>query len=49
MLTKTVNNQKEIEAKLTVVNESIKEQLDKLKRVVTNMSKEINNLKSTRF
>ena len=44
----TLNKQKEIEAKLTVENEIIKGQLEKLKRVVTNMSKEITNLKSTR-
>jgi dynactin complex subunit len=44
----TLSKQKEIEAKLTVENGIVKEQLEKLKRVVTNMSKEINNLKSTR-
>ena len=44
----TLNQQKEIEAKLTAENSIIKGQLERLQRVVTNMSKEINNLKSTR-
>ena len=43
-----VSKQKEVEAKLTAENEIMKRLVEKLKRVTTNMSKEIEHLKSTR-
>ena len=44
----TITKQKEVEAKLTAENEIMKRLVEKLKRVTTNMSKEIEHLKSTR-
>ena len=43
-----VDKQKEVEAKLTAQNETMKSLVEKLQRVTTNMSKEIEHLKSTR-
>jgi hypothetical protein len=40
----TITEQKEVEAKLTAENEIMKRLVEKLKRVTTNMSKEIEHL-----
>ena len=41
------NKQKEVSAKLTAENETIKSLAEELQRETTNMSKEINQLKTT--
>ena len=44
----TLKQQKEENVKLTVENEILKAQVEKLKRVATNMAKEINQIKQSR-